>query len=86
MHFMGISLEGEILLLTLKHYFYNVHKCVHYNADVYNVTSEGVQNITFYGLDSNMKRIARITLPCKVVISEEWNDYTYEIERWAHLS
>lgn len=42
--------------------------------------------ITFKAIDSQCRVIKTLTIDCYVVIEEELNDYTYEIDRWAVIS
>jgi hypothetical protein len=82
MHFVGYKMNSELLRKALNNYFDNLVYC----ADCYNVKVEGVQPITFKAIDSQCRVIKTLTVNCHIAIEEEFNDYTYEIDRWAVIS
>jgi hypothetical protein len=82
MHFSGYTIDSELLNKALNNYFGNLT----YYADTYEVKVTGEQPITFKAIDSKCKVIKTLTIDCYVVIEEEFNDYTYEIDRWAVIS
>lgn len=82
MHFSGYRIDSELLNKALNNFFGNLI----YYADTYNVKVVGVQPITFKAIDSQCRVIKTLTIDCYVVIEEELNDYTYEIDRWAVIS
>jgi hypothetical protein len=82
MHFVGEEIRSELLRKALNNYFGNLV----YYADCYNIKNEGVQPITFKAIDSQCRVVKTLTVDCHIVIEEEFNDYTYEIDRWAVIS
>lgn len=82
MHFIGYRIDSELLNRALNKYFGTLTYC----ADTYNIKITGEQPVTFEAINSNAIVIKSITVDCcYVVIEEEFNDYTYEIDRVAAI-
>jgi hypothetical protein len=74
-------MESALLSKALKKYFNNQQ----YYADCYDVKVEGIQPITFKQIDQQCRVVKTLTVNCNIAIEEEFNDYTYEIDRVAAI-
>lgn len=82
MYIVGYTIDSELLKKALNKFFNNQQ----YDADCLNVKAEGVQPITFKRRNSECKIFQAITIDCLIKIDKEFNEYTYEIGRWAVIS